>query len=694
MASKRKLDDSEILSLLKDGVAAGVKFNDTKLSRERKRVMDYYNGTLPAPVHKGNSPYVSTDVFDCVEWAKSVLLETFSAHADIVTFSPKHDDPKEIAEADIATAYCKHVIFEQNGGTETFGTVFHDGLTARNAITKVYWDDRTEKVGETFSNLTEDSLAVLLQDDDVELEELTQEDSDTDDYSGQPAPPSFSGSLTRNSRKSQVRIEVIPPEEFVVSPNIKCLDEAPILTHRTEKSKSDLLKEGYPKAKVKLLVNGDDELRLDSERITRFTAVSDSFGRDEDRQETTKLFVVYESFARLDLDGSGETSLWRIVHSGNVILEKEVVERHPFLSFSPLPIPHSFYGGNFASKAIPIQNAKTVLSRSILDHAVLANNPRFGVVKGALTNPRELLDNRIGGLVNVSRPDGIFPLPQAPLNPFVFQTIEMLDSDKEDVTGVSRLSQGLNKDAISSQNSQGMVEQLINSSMQRQKTIARAFAQQFLRPLYLEVYRLVIENEDRECIVQVAGNFIPVKPSDWVKQRDVSMDLRLGYGEKDQLAAEYLQFGQLLATDQIVAPLFGIEQRRALYKSVMEMKGHKNVSQFLRPVTPQDLNPAPDPMAVAQLDKLKAETASLTQREQRATEEAAHKAQLDQLKEDFDQRFQTLEFMLKQRDEDRKDDETSNRIEISQREMDLAEKAQESTPAPNEKTSAIISPNG
>jgi hypothetical protein len=50
-----KLDDSEILSLLKDGVAAGVKFNDTKLSKERKRVMDYYNGVLPAPVHKGNS---------------------------------------------------------------------------------------------------------------------------------------------------------------------------------------------------------------------------------------------------------------------------------------------------------------------------------------------------------------------------------------------------------------------------------------------------------------------------------------------------------------------------------------------------------------------------------------------------------------------------------------------------------------
>jgi hypothetical protein len=471
--AKKKLTDSEILSLIKDGVAAGVRFNDTKLSRERKRVMDYYNGILPAPVHKGNSPYVSTDVFDTVESMKATLLETFSAHADIVQFSPKNDLPQEIAEAEQGTAYTKHVIFEQNNGTELFGDVIHDGLCARNAVVKVYWEDITEHVGETFDNLTEDAFSVLVQDEGVSVDEV---DVNPDDGT-------LSGSLSRKVRNAQVRIDPIPPEEFIVNPNIKCLSEAPQLSHRTEKSKSDLLKEGYPKAKVNMLSVGDDELRLDSERISRFVGISDTFGREQDRDDSTKLFTVYETFAWLDLSGSGETCLYRIVHSGSILLEKEEVERHPFFTFAPLPLPHSFYGGNFAAKVIPVQNSKTVLTRSILDHAVLANNPRYGVVKGALTNPRELLDNRIGGLVNVTRNDGIFPLPQAPLNPFVFQTIEMLDSDKEDVTGVSRLSQGLNKDAISTQNSQGMVEQLIGASMQRQKTIARAFAQQFLKPI-------------------------------------------------------------------------------------------------------------------------------------------------------------------------------------------------------------------
>ena len=99
--------------------------------------------------------------------------------------------------------------------------------------------------------------------------------------------------------------------------------------------------------------------------------------------------------------------------------------------------------------------------------------------KGGLTNPRELIDNRVGGIVNVTRPDAIAPMPQAALNPFVFQTLKLLDDDAQDISGISRLSAGTNKDAVSKQNSFAMVERLANMSQQRQKIIARNFANQF-----------------------------------------------------------------------------------------------------------------------------------------------------------------------------------------------------------------------
>ena len=76
-------------------------------------------------------------------------------------------------------------------------------------------------------------------------------------------------------------------------------------------------------------------------------------------------------------------------------MECEEVQRLPFVAFVPLPIPHAFHGNNFADKLVAIQNARTILTRSILDHAMVTNNPRYTVVKGGLTNPRELIDNRV-----------------------------------------------------------------------------------------------------------------------------------------------------------------------------------------------------------------------------------------------------------------------------------------------------------
>jgi hypothetical protein len=34
------------------------------------------------------------------------------------------------------------------------------------------------------------------------------------------------------------------------------------------------------------------------------------------------------------------------------------------------------------------------------------------VVNGGLLNPRELLDNRMGGIVNVRRPDSVVAMPR------------------------------------------------------------------------------------------------------------------------------------------------------------------------------------------------------------------------------------------------------------------------------------------
>ena len=71
----RPLSDKEIINLVDENVRTSTGYYDSELSRERKKVIDYYNGILPRPTHEGNSRYVSQDVYDCVESMKAALLK-------------------------------------------------------------------------------------------------------------------------------------------------------------------------------------------------------------------------------------------------------------------------------------------------------------------------------------------------------------------------------------------------------------------------------------------------------------------------------------------------------------------------------------------------------------------------------------------------------------------------------------------
>ena len=229
-------------------------------------------------------------------------------------------------------------------------------------------------------------------------------------------------------------------------------------------------------------------------------------------------------------------------------------------------------------------------------------------------------------------------MPQAPLNPFVFQTIQMLDEDKEDNTGVSRLSQGLNKDAISKQNSAAMVEQLATMSQQRQKVIARNFANQFVKPLFHEIYRLVVENETQERIFEVAGNYVTIDPTTWSDQRDVSVELKLGYGEQDREAQKLMQLHQMFSQDPTLQPMYSVQNRYMLMKKFLEAQGILNVEDYL---TPPDQLPPPQPdpaqqmqaqMAQKQMELQERQTAVAEQRVQVDAMNSQAKIELDGVK--------------------------------------------------------------
>jgi len=467
---------------------------------------------------------------------------------------------------------------------------------------------------------------MMIADEMVEIDEVEED-----------ALGNYSGYIRIYRDTSKVCIEAVAPEEFLIEPQAKSLDSVSFCAQRYKKTLSELREMGYDEKLLENIGEHDDvDLETDPEVLSRHENIGSDRGFNaKGYQDVVRQVTVYEAYIMLDKLGEGQAYLYKVIKAGNSLLECELCQRRPFVAFVPLPIAHAFYGSNFGAKVIPIQNARTVLTRSILDHAMITNNPRYVVTKGGLSNPRELIDNRVGGIVNVTRPDAIQPMQQAALNPFIFQTIQMLDEDKEDTTGVSRLSQGLNKDAISKQNSAAMVEQLATMSQQRQKIIARNFANNFLKPLYQMIYQLVVENEDEQKVVELAGSFVPVNPAAWADKRDVQVDLHLGYGEQEQEAQKYLAIHGLMAQDPILSQMYTPENAYRLMSTVLENNGIKNVNDFLSQPQPPQQDPAADmqmQMAQKQLEIQERQTAVAEMKAQTDAQIAQMKLELEQMK--------------------------------------------------------------
>jgi hypothetical protein len=680
MATKEMAPD-QIAALVDRKIRTAVGIDSSKLSEERTRVLKYYDGTLPKPQHSGQASYVSNDVYDAVESMKADLLETFGGGQDIVKFSPQN--AKDVEPCRIATEYVSYLIYRKNPGYFIFHDVIDDGLKARIGVVKVYWQDEKEYQDEEFEGLDEETVQGLVAQDDIdELEAEHQGDG------------TFAGKLSRVSAdNSSVRIDPVAPEEFFAEPqasNSARLDEY-FHGQRTPLTKTEMKAQGLDTSKLKgLKPDADDKVDGDIEKDTRFQKIdSGSISSDNEDKEEDRPFTVYECYVRFTKVKGDKARLYKVVMVQKTVLLCEEVSRSPFKVFVPLRSAHNFWGNSFSAKVIPTQNARTILTRGILDHTTITNNPRYTVLQGGLTNPREMLDNRLGGIVNVSRPDAVAPLQQASLNPFVFNTLEMLKSNKEETTGTSSLAQGLNKDAISSQNSQGMVQDLVTLSKQRAKVIARNFAQ-FLADIYIEAYTLVIEHDDKASVFEVAGNWVDVDPRTWVQRKDAQITFHLGQNAADAEALRFAGMFERAATNPALARAIGEQGAYNAAVHTMKLMGIKNTADFI--TDPKQLPPPqPDPVQEMEKKKLEAEVLKI----QSAAETAQLKAEVDKMKLEVEvERLKAemanlkLENTLKLAESHRKDMQVANEIDVSQRELDIVEAAPSIEPA-----KAIVSAN-
>jgi hypothetical protein len=578
MASSNKITDDELLARIQGELSDSLGYGDT-ISQQREKSMEYYYGLPFGNEVEGRSQFVDSTVQDTIEWIKPSLMRVFASGDEMVKFSPV--GPEDVETAKQATDYVNYVFQKDNPGWEILYSWFTDALMQKNGIVKCWWDEYPESEREEYHNLTEIEFESLVNSPEVEVIEHTQGD---EEY-GESVHDIV---IKRTSQIGTVKIENVPPNEFLIARESKTIQESRFVCHRVEKTLSEL-REMYPDESLEpddLSAGADDIDEFSAERLSRYmydksSEYYDGFGYNDPNEEALQTYWLHESYLKTDWDGDGIAELRKVCTVGDKILANDAIDNIPFVSLTPVKIPHKFFGLSVADLVMDLQLMKSTLMRALMDNMYNQNFGRYAVLEGQ-ANLDDLLTQRPGGIVRVKSPNAIMPLATPTLEPYSFQMLEYLDGVRESRAGVSKMSQGLDSNALTSHTTATAVNAVMSAAQSRLELIARNFAETGVKELMIRIYELLLKNQDKQRVVMLRNEWVPVRPNMWRDKYDCTVSVALGHGNKDQQLMHLSTMMQFAS--QAMAGGLNIVSEKNLYNmgsALIKNMGFQNVDDFL-----------------------------------------------------------------------------------------------------------------
>ncbi len=632
-----KMDEGQIKGILENEIDNAIGYIETETTELRRKALDYYLRNPYGNEVEGRSQIVTGEVAEAIDGALPQLIRVFTTTEDIVYFEPQKPQDEESAKQ--ATDYCNWVFYRENDGLLILHNWFKDALMQKVGVVKAYWDEKTDVNVEKYSDLSEDELAMLLMDDSVELvsQEVDTDDVQVDEFGTVIPRLSYDVKIKRRKDYGCVRIENVPPEEFLISKSARTIEDSPFVAHRRLMTRSELIAMGFKKKVVEALPSYDD-LQFTPERVARF-----SQGEQPDENisldPAMQVIEVYECYIRIDENDDGMAELRRILYAGSEILDDEECDLIPFHSLCPIPIPHKFFGQSLADRTMDIQLIKSTVTRQMLDNLYLTNNARLGVVDGQV-NLDDALNATPGGIIRMKSAGAVQTIEVPAVTAQAFPMLEYMDAVQAKRTGVSDQQQGLDPDVLNNVSATAIAA-MMKSNSGKLELIARIFAETGVKSLFKGILHLLGKYQDKEKIVRMRGKFVAFDPRTWANEYDVSVNVGLGSGDREQKLAMLQMINQ--KQEQIIQaygpanPLVSVAQYRDTLARMIEAAGFKDATAFVAEITPevnaalsQPQPPAPD--AQAEVAKMLADV---------EREKTQAKAQIDAAKLDLER--QTLE---------------------------------------------------
>lgn len=598
---KEELTLEDIERIARFAVDAAVDFRDSELQGPRELADKYYQGETNLELTKGRSKVIVTKVRDGVRSVIPSIARIFTQTDDIAVFYSDDEEDQQICMD--ATEYCNNV-YSKFEGYKALIEASTDALKARVGVIKVTVENKTVVSHKIYKKADLGNVVPL---------GVTTEESDEE-------------MVQTHSRQIKVwRLEPLAPENFLISSEATNIDDARLVAHQEEKMISDLVAMGLDFEELKKIEESDAVNTEDQERKGFYRRNDDGALVAVDPSSRTVLYT--EAYMRIDADGDGIAELRRLLLIGESykLMANEPVNYSPFAAFKSELQPHVFYPISLAEDLIQDQDAQTALLRSIIDNAAFVNSPRTEVNESKV-NLDDVKNGEIGAIIRVREMGQINELA----TPFVagqtLPVLQYLNEVSEARSGIVKLSQGLDADALQS-TTKIAATAAISAADARIEMMARNIGETGVKALFKCILRTAIYEANEKQGIKTPDGFKTVDPSTWHIFMNVRANVGLGSGRVDekQMALKGVMPIQQTILEKYGSsnPICNWNQIRETLKTSMRLAGIHDFNKYFPYVSPEKL---------AELDKKQQEAAAAADKQRQAAQQMQQQAMMELVK--------------------------------------------------------------
>lgn len=627
------MGERELESLVAGEVDDAVNFIDSDIGPKRALAMKYYRGDLFGNEEEGRSQVVSRDVSDTINAITPSLMRVFFGGENVVEFVP--ESKEDVALAEQQTDYVNYIVTCDNDGFEIIHAVVTDAVRSKVGIAKYWWDESTEVTTRRYVVQSEESFGLLEEDINKAYKSEVVEKTENEDGS-------FCVTMTLKRSVDRVKIEAVPPEEFLICRDAKSIDSARFVGHRREMTISDLVAMGYDRDLVIGLAGEDDDLETSEERLARTPWAKDGFKSDASRETANRTARYVEGYMLIDFDGDGIAELRNICTIGGKVVHNKPADERPFAAFRPDLEPHTFFPESIADKVMDLQKSKSALWRAGHDSLSASIFPRTVVGKRGGVEMDDVLNNEVGAVIRADDVTQVVTHMTPDVSGSALKWLAYADEVRENRTGMSKVSMGLDAEALQNTTATA-AEGQFSRSQERIELVARILASGMKR-LFRGISGLVAANQRKARTVRLRNKWVEYDPLTWRTDMDVHPNVALGGGSPQQRLSV---LGLILGKQEMIFaqmgpqnPVCTLKQYADTLGKFVELAGFKNPDAFFRDPASEEVQaeqaakaqqgPPPDPKMVEV--QMKAQLAEQT---------AQHQAQMDAVKAEGSHQLET-----------------------------------------------------